>query len=174
MSEKNKIRSELETERKKLLELIHDLKAQARLDQPLTGAVGELSAYDNHPGDSGSQLYERSKDFGLVEITRAQLTEVEQALLALEQGKYGFCQNCGRSIDPHRLEALPRTLFCLECKKEMEGGSLKKRPVEEEIMRPPFEPRDGNGKDQGQDAWKLVARYGTSSYTENDDEEEEN
>ena len=34
-------------------------------DSSQRGSVGELSAYDNHPADMGTELYEREKDFAL-------------------------------------------------------------------------------------------------------------
>lgn len=174
----------LKAEKAELEKVARGLREYGRLDEPLDAALTELSTYDNHPGDYGSQLYERSKDFGLLEIIRSQLAEVEQALAALEEGRYGYCQNCARPIAPQRLWAQPRTLFCLHCQKEEEGRRTSPRPVEEEVLRPPFgrtfTAETENAAFHGEDAWEAVARYGTSSsiarngWKAEDEEEEEN
>jgi RNA polymerase-binding transcription factor DksA len=41
--------------------------------------------------------------------------EVETALEHLEEGKYGTCINCGKEINPKRLEVMPTTVLCYEC-----------------------------------------------------------
>lgn len=46
----------------------------------LRDSVGELSAYDNHPADVGSETYEREKDAGLREQAGYILREIEGAL----------------------------------------------------------------------------------------------
>jgi RNA polymerase-binding transcription factor DksA len=95
-------------------------------------AIGELSVYDNHPADYGTEMYERSKDVGLLENTRQQIAEIEEAQSAIEEGDYGYCHNCGQSIPESRLIALPRTLFCIQCKRQQEDMDEDNRPVEED------------------------------------------
>ena len=40
-------------------------------------STGDLSAYDNHPGDEGTELYEREKDLALFEHEREHLHDIE-------------------------------------------------------------------------------------------------
>lgn len=170
------IREKLETERNELRTLMQSLIESARLDEPLGEAITELSSYDNHPGDTGSQLFERSKDFGLLEITKKQLFQIEKALKNLDSGRYGLCESCGNEISPKRLEALPGALLCLKCKKAGEDKDERGRPIEEKALFPPFGRTFTDETDSiifdRKDAWQAVARYGTSSYTETDDDEE--
>jgi YteA family regulatory protein len=70
-------------------------------------SMGELSSYDNHPADEGSELYEREKDIALNEHTDLQLRNINKALQAMENGTYGKCEVCGNEISFERLEALP-------------------------------------------------------------------
>ncbi len=69
----NQLEQMLAEEKEKLLEVEASLAGVGGLGQPMDVADTELSAYDNHPGDYGSQMYERSKDFGLLQITRPRL-----------------------------------------------------------------------------------------------------
>jgi len=41
------------------------------------------------------------------------LTQVQEALRRMEAGHYGTCVDCGRPIEPARLEAVPWTPYCL-------------------------------------------------------------
>ena len=62
-------------------------------DSSQRGSVGELSAYDNHPADMGTELYEREKDFALEEHTDSELNKVNEALQAMEEGNVWTMQN---------------------------------------------------------------------------------
>ena len=87
-------------------------------------------------------------------------------MLFRSDGSYGKCISCGENIDLERLEILPTAVQCMECEK---GGfsvqvETNTRPVEEEVLYPPFgrtfkdTDEDYNGFD-GEDAWQEVARF---------------
>ena len=76
--------------------------------------VGELSAYDNHPADMGTELYDSEKDFALEEHADSELNKVNEALQAMEEGTYGKCKVCGTEIPYERLEVVPSTQFCVK------------------------------------------------------------
>jgi DnaK suppressor protein len=44
------------------------------------------------------------------------LRAIEEALARTEQGTFGVCQSCGRPISEARLDAVPWTRVCRECK----------------------------------------------------------
>ena len=46
------------------------------------------------------------------------LQATEEALLRMEKGMYGICRDCGDPIAPARLEAIPWTRVCIECKQK--------------------------------------------------------
>jgi len=164
------IQQRLEEEKTELLETEARLAGPQGLGASMTDTTGELSTYDNHPADFGSEMYERSKDVGLLESTRIQIAEVEEALRAIREGDYAYCRNCGQPIPETRLLALPRTLLCVQCKREQEDRDSQNRPLEEESLAPPFGRTFTDEEDSvifdGEDAWEAVARYGTSSYRE--------
>lgn len=51
---------------------------------------------------------------------RNQLTEVEKALIRIEQGEYGYCELTGEEIGIARLEAQPLASLCVEAQEMRE------------------------------------------------------
>ena len=157
-------RGRLLAERRRLPEQL------GRLEGHGLASLGELSPYDNHPADLGSETFERGKDLALWLNTRSRLARVEDALARLEAGTYGTCRACGRPVGAERLEAVPEADLCREYQGERERAEARHgrvRPVEEELLSPPFgrtfrDPEGGNVAYDGEDAWQDVARYGTS------------
>ena len=46
---------------------------------------------------------------------RQELEAIEEALHRLDNGTYGYCEVCGQSIEPRRLEIMPETPLCRNC-----------------------------------------------------------
>jgi RNA polymerase-binding transcription factor DksA len=112
----------LEAERARLQRIRDGLLREQEEAAPET--AGELSNVDQHPGDSGTETFEKEKNVSVLEQVEDELLEVETAFQRLERGTYGSCQACGRPIGDERLEAMPATRFCVEdqAKAEREAG----------------------------------------------------
>jgi len=128
-------------------------------------SMGELSSYDNHPADEGTDLYEREKDIALNQHTDWQLLNINKALEAMENGTYGTCEVCGKEIPFERLEALPNTTYCKEHSPDQFVSH--DRPIEEGVLMPPFGKFDMDSKDENvafdaEDSWQIVSQWGTS------------
>ena len=97
---------------------------QREQDDAISEAGNELSSFDQHPGDSGTETFEMEKNVSLLEQVEHELTEIDAAFQRLDRGEYGKCQACGRPIGDARLEAMPATRFCVEdqAKAEREAG----------------------------------------------------
>jgi YteA family regulatory protein len=128
-------------------------------------SMGELSSYDNHPGDEGTELYEREKDIALNDHVEYQIQNINKAIRAIDNGTYGKCEECGREIPLERLEALPETTFCIEHTPDRTVSH--NRPIEEGVLMPPFGKFDLDNKDENvaydaEDSWQEVSSWGTS------------
>ncbi|QDR80694.1 TraR/DksA C4-type zinc finger protein [Sporomusa termitida] len=154
----------------KKAELAHTLQRleATGLNSALSGTTGELSTYDNHPADLGSETFERSKDLGLHDNEQVLLSNVERALEKIHNGTYGRCDHCGAEIAPARLEAQPWATQCIHCQENLEKTAIAGRPLEEEALAPPFQRSFldadtlGSVGYDGEDALQAVARYGSS------------
>ena len=109
----------------KLDELHKKLKSeQTRLQEELEMLHNNASSADERREGSpfgkreeeATETLELEKRLALENRTRKEMAEVEHALQKFEQGTYGKCDNCGKPIDPARLEALPQATLCLNCK----------------------------------------------------------
>ena len=83
------------------------------------GAIG----YSTHQADDATEAFEQAKGLTLRQNTERVLQKVETALARFEDGTYGLCSDCGRPIDPARLEALPYAQLCLDCQSKQERKS---------------------------------------------------
>jgi RNA polymerase-binding transcription factor DksA len=99
-------RQRLGSERERVTELIAGLRREG-LDTSESDQVGELSHYDQHPADQGSDTFEREKDLSILEQLEGELAEIEAALQRLDDGTYGIDEVTGEPIDPARLDAYP-------------------------------------------------------------------
>ena len=99
-------RRRLEAERERVDGLIAGLRSEG-LDRDDADQGGELSHYDQHPADSGSDTFEREKDLSILEQLEDELVEIEAAMQRLDDGSYGRDEVTGEQIDPARLEAVP-------------------------------------------------------------------
>jgi RNA polymerase-binding protein DksA len=77
---------------------------------------------DNHPGDMATSTFDRELDATLEGNEERLLQAIDAALQRIEDGTFGICQNCGQPIAAERLEALPWTTRCIDCKRREERG----------------------------------------------------
>ena len=113
-------RQRLASERERLNGVRATFDEEGLTDQSENDSVGELSSYDQHQADMGTETFEREKDLSILEQVEAELVDVEHALRRLDDGTYGTCEVCGATIPDERLEALPATRLCLEHQAEAE------------------------------------------------------
>ncbi|KMJ56459.1 hypothetical protein AB685_21815 [Bacillus sp. LL01] len=124
--------------------------------------TGELSNYDNHPGDLATELHDRELEAALDQHSKDELEEINQALAAIENGTYGICEVCGEPIPYERLEALPTA------RRRVEHADVQldpnRRPVEEEVVNPTIESSEGEDKViyDREDTWRDISQHGTS------------
>ena len=89
----------------------------------------ELSNFDNHPGDQGSELHDEELD----ETTEMFLEEEERRIAAarraLAAGTYGTCTECGAEIPAARLEARPEATLCIDCQRHYDGRRRQRTPA---------------------------------------------
>ena len=102
-------RSRLEQEQKRLTEELAQLATNTRPERREGSPFGKRE-------EEATESFELEKRLALEKRIKDQLVDIEHALDKFDEGTYGLCDNCGQSIDPARLEALPQASLCLNCK----------------------------------------------------------
>lgn len=104
----------------------HLEEARARLVRQLAELGSEESGelrpdlvFGDGFADAGAATAERTEVLGLVDTLKGQLDGVDAALARIREGKYGVCANCGKPINPARMEARPESVYCVECKAKL-------------------------------------------------------
>lgn len=90
------------------------------LEKVLVSRIENVSSDLNseHSADSAEQVTERENEDvlrHLKEESQIELKQVRSALKRIESGEYGSCAQCGETISPARLNALPYATRCIRC-----------------------------------------------------------
>ena len=129
----------------------------------------ELSNYDNHPADLGSQMFDAEFGNALMIHEESLLREIRDAIKRIDTDGYGICDICGKEISAERLKAIPYARQCMECKDKSERDReiiLKQRPVEELVWDAPMGRKYLNEREddeyEGLDYLNDLEKYGSS------------
>ena len=63
---------------------------------------------------------------------REKIHSIDEALLRIDEGDYGICEECDEDIPLGRLKAMPFTRHCVKCKSDLEKLQAQTKRVEEE------------------------------------------
>ena len=114
------LRRKLQEERTRVEQLV---EAEASNRSTLT-AGADQERYGNHPGDEGTETFEKEKSLAMQSNLQVILDEIDHALRKFEAGTYGRCDECGKEIPYERLEVRPQATLCIECKSKVEHTQL--------------------------------------------------
>lgn len=93
-------------------EILHSLK------EGLTKKYASMKAVENigeSVDDNAWEVSEASTKLSLKKDIEREIKQIDLALKAIANGKYGSCQNCGVKIESSRLKLVPTALFCSSC-----------------------------------------------------------
>jgi DnaK suppressor protein len=105
--------ADLQRYRRRLLEKWEELSFAQDDDQVLLPAAGGLEGdlIDQANADAEAELQIR-----LHQTDGRLLRAIEEALVRIKRRTYGVCEACGHPISKVRLNAVPWTCCCRECK----------------------------------------------------------
>lgn len=106
------IRQHLEDEKRDVVQRVEALSAQDPFSDP--DRTNDNAASDMEATEESSH----DRFAALVSALKAQLAEIDAALLRIGDGSYGFCTKCHQMIDTDRLAILPTATLCLSCEQK--------------------------------------------------------
>ncbi|ABQ24925.1 TraR/DksA family transcriptional regulator [Geotalea uraniireducens] len=77
---------------------------------------------------------ERDRELGLLldDREREKLRNIDEALLKIEEGEYGICEECEEEIPLGRLKIVPFARYCVKCKADIEKLQAQTKRFEED------------------------------------------
>ncbi len=72
--------------------------------------------YSSHMADASSDQQEMEKNYYMMNRDSNYLQYLDRALSMIEMGTFGICTSCNELIDKERLEEVPHTSSCFDCK----------------------------------------------------------
>jgi RNA polymerase-binding transcription factor DksA len=69
--------------------------------------------------EEADEVMEMEKRLVMEKHLSETLADINRALDKFKAGTYGICDNCGKPIEPARLEALPEANLCMVCKAQL-------------------------------------------------------
>ena len=85
-------------------------EARQRLQHEREACIGQRAALDGSTRHAVDEL-----TLARLATIRFTLEEIDAALVRLDDGTYGVCQQCRTAIAAERLEILPHARFCVRC-----------------------------------------------------------
>jgi DnaK suppressor protein len=106
------LRQRLLTEQEELQDQLTTIEEQSFANSQ-SDISGEVS-FDEENADAGTFTFERERDLSIENNVRDLLGKISRALARMDDGTYGICSRCGKSIEKARLKALPYVELCIK------------------------------------------------------------
>ena len=99
--------------RKVLLSQVNEAKEKA--DEILKESTSN-AIYSSHMADASSDHVELEKAYYMIARNKKFLGYLDKALVMIKDSTFGICEQCGKIISKERLEEVPHTKKCFDCK----------------------------------------------------------
>lgn len=106
-------RKEILNKRNKISDEIDTLKnrAEEMLKESTSNAL-----YSSHMADASADHVEMEKTYYMIAREKKYIQYLDKALLMINEGTFGMCVSCNKLIDKERLQEVPHTTKCFDCK----------------------------------------------------------
>ena len=111
------IRAELKDQKKKLEAQLAEISTKNMKNPNDYNAT--FPNFGDAEDENAAEVAAFSNNLTLERTLEGTLRDVNKALVAIEENKYGVCKYCGKDIDEKRLRARPTSSSCIDCKKKL-------------------------------------------------------
>ncbi len=120
------VRQRLEAERARLQRDVYERTEGSEVVTP-TDPLSDAGGLQSYEADDADAMSDTERNQAITRNTEEILSQVNAAIQRLDAGTYGICENCGKPINPRRLEALPYATLCRDCQDAADAGRLSGR-----------------------------------------------
>ena len=117
-------------------EILNEVQGRIR-DQREADAWGKVNEVLD-AGESSEADIQEDIEFALIQMKAETLTKINDALVRLEDGAYGYCSDCGGEISDKRLRALPFAVRCKDCEEGREIAVEREKVLAQKRNGPTF------------------------------------
>ena len=107
---------------KKYRDLLEKKRDELLTAAPVRTPAAEPGSQSGDWIDQSSQESDLHVRLALKQTDTKLLRAIEEAIHRIEQGSYGICMECENEIAPARLESVPWTRVCIDCKARQQQG----------------------------------------------------
>ena len=103
---------------------------RTEIQEKLRAIREEVPSYQDEVRDTEEQSvtdFAQEMEFALMEMKAQTLIRIDEALLRVDQGTYGICDECEQDIAEARLKAVPFALLCIDCQSREEAAAAEER-----------------------------------------------
>ena len=108
-----KFKKDINTKRLNLSEDLRELKAKA---DDMLKVSSSNALYSSHMADASSDHVEMEKAYYMIAREKKYLQYLDKAIKMINDGTFGICISCKSKIQKERLEEVPHTRKCFDCK----------------------------------------------------------
>ena len=108
-----KFKKDINTKRLNLSEDLRELKAKA---DDMLKVSSSNALYSSHMADASSDHVEMEKAYYMIAREKKYLQYLDKAIKMINDGTFGICVSCKSKIQKERLEEVPHTRKCFDCK----------------------------------------------------------
>ncbi len=94
-------------------------------EKTVTGMTNDKNTFPD-PTDRANLETDRNFLLRIRDRERKLILKIKEALARIEDGTFGYCEECGQEISEERLKARPVTTLCITCKTKAEEEEKKK------------------------------------------------
>ena len=102
LSKRAEVSDEMETLKKRADEMLKESTSNA--------------LYSSHMADASADHVEMEKAYYMIAREKKFVQYLDKALMMISEGTFGLCISCNTRIDKERLEEVPHTTKCFDCK----------------------------------------------------------
>tara|TARA_B100000029_G_scaffold451371_1_gene475912 strand:- start:66 stop:440 length:375 start_codon:yes stop_codon:yes gene_type:complete len=120
MSKKTWTKKELDSFKTKIhnkrLVLAEDLRELKEKADTMLKNSSSNALYSSHMADASSDHVEMEKAYYMLAREKKYLRYLDKAIRMIDDGTFGICVSCNELINKDRLEEVPHTQKCFDCK----------------------------------------------------------
>ena len=96
--------------------LSEDLRSLKKKADNMLKVSSSNALYSSHMADASSDHVEMEKAYYMLAREKKYLQYLDKAIKMIKDGSFGICIVCNKRINKERLEEVPHTTSCFDCK----------------------------------------------------------